>query len=143
MSGAHIFSSRAQLWTSGLGQTTSPAGHPLVEQQPQRQDRLGRLAQPHLVGEQRACRGIRNAIPSSLILERLEGHFELPAVEESVERRLQQAEQPVLEQDRVGGRPDADAVLRRPPLSGSVGQFRGVGRGGCVRRERRVAAVGR
>ena len=37
----------------------------------------------------------------------------LPAVEQAVERRLQQVQQPVLEQHRVGGRLRADARLRR------------------------------
>ena len=52
-SSAQVRSSRVQLMTSGLGQTTRArrisAG---VEQQPQRDDHLDRLAQAHLVGEQ-------------------------------------------------------------------------------------------
>ena len=53
-SSAHSCSSRVQLTTSGFGQTTSARRiSPRVEQQPQRDDDLHRLAQPHLVGEQR------------------------------------------------------------------------------------------
>ena len=60
--------------------------------------------------------------PFELVRERLERHFELPAVEQVVERRLQQVEQPVLEQHRVGRRLRADPRLRAAlGSSGSVG----------------------
>jgi hypothetical protein len=45
----------------------------------------------------------------------LKRDFQLPAVEEVVEGRLKEAKKPVLEEDGIGGRADADAVLLARP----------------------------
>ena len=114
---------------------------PLVEEQPQREDRLRGLAEAHLVGEERAVPRHQERDAFELIRERLERHFELPAVEEAVERRLQEVEQPVLEEHRVGGRLRTDARLRGCLAVRQRRQLHLVPAGRRVGREPRAASV--
>ena len=78
------FSSRVQLMTSGFGQTTRPVRiMPGVEQQPQREDHLRRLAEAHLVGEQRGMPRHQEGDAFELVRERLERQLELSAAKRS------------------------------------------------------------
>ena len=89
-----------------------PADDPLVKEEAHRENRLRGLAQAHFIRQERAVAGHQECDPLELIREGLEGHPKFSAVEEAVERRLEQAEEAVLEEDGVGRRLRTDARLR-------------------------------
>jgi hypothetical protein len=82
-------------------------GMPGAEQQANGGDGLHGFAEPHLVRQQ--CRLLREdpGDPLVLIGERLKGHDQFLAPQPGFQRRLQQVEQPVLNGQRIGRRPDA------------------------------------
>ena len=61
-----------------------------MEEQPQRDDRLGRLAQAHLVGQEGGVPGHQERDPFQLVLERRKQQLDLPAGEQVFQGRLEQ-----------------------------------------------------
>ena len=103
-----------QSLTSGLGQTSSTrADLAAAQQQADRRDRLHRLAQPHLVGQDRRVPRIEKRHAGQLVGERLEGKRQRPLGQQPFQRRLQHVAEPVLQLDHVLRRLDRGASARR------------------------------
>src|SRR5262249_15489996 len=83
-----------------------------LNQEPDREDRLSRFSEPHLVAQQGRVARYEEGDAFELIRERLERHLERLRPDQMIDRRLQQVEQPVSEEDRVGRRLRSD--LRWP-----------------------------
>jgi hypothetical protein len=82
-----------------------------VDQQPQRRNGLYRLAQPHLVGQHGRRARIQEGHPFKLIRERPAGEFQRLHAGHDLQRRLEQAIQPVFKLDQVSRRLDAGIAL--------------------------------
>ena len=82
-------------------------------EQPDRRDRLHRLAKAHLIGQHRAVPRHQKRHPVKLEGKRLAGKLEAARLEDRLEIGLQEIEEPLRELDDIGRRGDPRPLRRR------------------------------